>query len=359
MPRFDTGKVVRILEERPGLARLLVDVAGEERRATAFTSITGPVAEGDRVIVNTIGVDLELGTGGEDFVLWNLERTEAGTAGGGHILKLRYTPWQIDTLSVEAPESPHHGALAEAESLGGMPVVACGLHSQVPAVAAMIKHSSPKTRVAYLMTDGAALPIVHSDLVAAMKSRGLVDTTITSGHAFGGDLECVNVFSGLVAARVVAGADVAVVSMGPGIVGTGTVLGHTGMEQGQVLSAAGVLEGRPVAVLRISFVDPRERHGAVSHHTLSALRLAAIVRAVIAVPGLAGDRLALVLDMLRRSGLDEKHEIRVVDASSTLEVLNGFDVKVATMGRTPEQDPEFFQAAGAAGIVVREMLGAG
>lgn len=362
MPRFDTGKVVRILQQRRGLARLLIDIKGEERRATAFTNITGPISEGDGVVVNTTGVDLELGTGGEDFVLWNLELTQTGARGargGGHILKLRYTPWQIDTLSAEAPESPHHAALASAESLEDMPVIACGLHSQVPAAAAMIRDGNPNARVAYVMTDGAALPILHSDLVAALKARGLIDVTITCGHAFGGDLECVNVYSALATARVAAKADVTLVSMGPGIVGTDTILGHTGMEQGQVLSAAGALGGRPIAVLRITFEDPRERHRVVSHHTLSALRLAALTRIVIAVPRLDNGRLSEVMRRLEEAGLTQKHEIRVVDGSSTIDTLRRFDITVSSMGRTPSQDPEFFQAAGAAGIVARDMLEAG
>lgn len=351
MPRFDTGKVLRIVQEREGLLRATVEVAGRERRAVAFTSVTGKIAEGDRVVVNVTGVELELGTGGEDFILWNLENTEVDTSGSGHILKLRYTPWQIDTLSAEAPESLHHEALRYAESLEGMPVVACGLHSQVAPVVAVIKEANPERRVAYVMTDGAALPLVHSDLIATLKEKALLDATITCGHSFGGDLECVNVFSGLLTARIACEADVAVVSMGPGIVGTGTALGHTGMEQGQVLSAAGVLGGRPIAALRISFADPRPRHKILSHHTLSALRLAALVRSTIAVPQLTPDRLEAVMDRLKSAGLAERHDIQVVDASSTKSILDRFGLQVMTMGRSVSQDPDFFEAAGAAGIV--------
>ena len=47
------------------------------------------------------------------------------------------------------------------------------------------------------MTDGAALPLALSDLVATLRDRDLVDTTITCGHAFGGDHEAVSVFSAL------------------------------------------------------------------------------------------------------------------------------------------------------------------
>ena len=82
------------------------------------------------------------------------------------------------------------------------------------------------------MTDGAGLPLALSDLVADLRDRELLDATVTCGHAFGGDYEAVSIFSALAVARHVAAADVAVVAMGPGIVGTNTRLGFTGMEVG-------------------------------------------------------------------------------------------------------------------------------
>src|SRR5215831_19063098 len=118
------------------------------------------------------------------------------------------------------------------------------------------------------MTDGAGLPLAMSDLVADLRERDLVDATVTCGHAFGGDYEAVSVYSALAVARHVAGADAAVVAMGPGIVGTGTRLGFSGIEAGPILDAATGLGGDPIACLRISFADERPRHQGVSHHTL-------------------------------------------------------------------------------------------
>jgi hypothetical protein len=356
MPHFATGIVARVLDERRGVARLAVVVDGRERRASAFTQACGPIAAGDRVIVNTTAVDLGLGTGGDDFVVWNLERGGAGTLSGGHVLKLRYTPWQLDTLVAESPESPHHDRLAGAESLGGMPVVTCGLHSQLPAVVATLKRRRPAARVAYLMTDGGALPLAYSHLAAELVAKGLIDVTVTAGHAFGGMLESVNVFSGLLAARLVAGADVTVVAIGPGIVGTGTALGHTGMEQGQALNAAAALGGAPVAALRISLADPRPRHRPVSHHTLSALRYGTQVRAAVAVPRLEPVPLAEVLAALRGAGLDERHDLHLVEAGETVPALAGFGLDPVTMGRRVADDPAYHLAAGAAGLLAAALL---
>ena len=356
MPRFVTGVVAEVLDQRDGVVWVTVAARGDLRPAKGFTAMTGAVSPGDVVVLNTTAVDLNLGSGGEDFILWNLAHQQTGTLSGGHVLKLRYTPWQIDTLVAEAQESPHHDALAEADSLEAMPVIACGVHSQVPAAVAVLKARDPGVRIAYLMTDGAALPLAHSDQTRLLKERGLVDLTITCGHAFGGDLECVNVFSALAAARHVGRADVAVVAMGPGIVGTETVLGHTGMEQGQVLSAAAALGGLPVATLRISFADPRERHRVVSHHSLSALRYGALRRSLVAVPQLAPERLEEVLERLAGSGIAERHTVAVVDAGETLAALDHFQLAPVSMGRAVADDPSFHLAAGAAGVVAAQLL---
>ena len=120
MPRFRTARVRGILEERAGLQR--VDTT--EGRAYALTGLTGPVAVGDDVVLNTTGVDLGLGTGGWHVVHWNLARSSWDEAGPGHLMKLRYTSLQADTGGAEeAGEVP--------ADLGGAPVVACGVHSQL------------------------------------------------------------------------------------------------------------------------------------------------------------------------------------------------------------------------------------
>src|SRR6476659_1359495 len=207
MPSFRTGRVVRMLSERPGLQRVEVDLGAGPERAYVLDRLTGTVAPGDDVVVNTTAVELGLGTGGWHVVHWNLARSEWSEKGPGHIIKARYTSLQTDVGSAEEHFDPE---LADVESIDGMPVVAAALHSQVPAVAAAFKDRAPGARLAYVMTDGAGLPIAMSDLVAAMCGRNLVDATVTCGHAFGGDFEAVSIFSALAVARFVANADAAV-----------------------------------------------------------------------------------------------------------------------------------------------------
>ncbi|MEG6616298.1 DUF3866 family protein [Peptococcaceae bacterium 1198_IL3148] len=351
MIRIRQGRVTKILTQHADVVDLMVAVEGLEQRAVNYTQLTGSVQVGDQVILNTTAVHKKLGTGGNHFVIANINNHSVDPAEAGHIMKLRYTPSQVKVLSVEEDDSPYADIMGRTTSLAGMPVVVATLHSMLPAVAAAIhRQSYGKLKVAYVMTDGAALPMAFSRMVKLLKGKNMIHSTITCGHAFGGDYEAVNIYSGLIAARAVAKADIAVVAMGPGIVGTGSKYGYTGLEQGQVVNAVHTLKGRAVAVPRISFADPRERHRGLSHHTRTALGDVALAQCTVTIPLMEQSKNQLVANQLRDSGISNKHQIVQVDADSALQALSDAGIKVTTMGRTVEQDREFFLAAGAAGI---------
>lgn len=330
---------------------------GRAGRAVNYTRLAGACVAGDRVLLNTTAVDLELGTGGKHFVVARLGEgrgVSLDDPAGGHIMKMRYSPMQLDVLAVESRESPHHEVMASANTLDGMPVVCCGLHSQVPLVAAAVKHSEPALKVAYCMTDHAALAMPLSDVVRAAVAAGLIHATISCGQAFGGQLEAVNLHSGLLAARHVAGADVAVVGIGPGVVGTATPFGHGGVAQGEAINAAAVLGGVPVATLRLSFADTRQRHRVVSHHTIAALSQIALAPACVAVPALPPELAEQVDAALESGGVWERH--RRVDAEAGLaEPPDMRGIEVTTMRRGLAEDPAFFSAAYAAGEVAARL----
>lgn len=340
MPSFRSGAVTEILSERRGLQRVMVD----GQRAYVLTQLTGDVAIGDEVVMNTTAVELGLGTGGWHVVHWNLSRRELDQPGPGHIMKMRYTSLQADTGADES--------IADADDLEGMPVVVCGLHSQVPCAVVALLAERPTARIAYVMTDGASLPLAMSDLVASMD--GLLAATITAGHAFGGDHETVNVQSALVAARHVVGADVAIVAMGPGVVGTATKLGFTAMEVGPALDATELLGGRPVAALRFSLADQRLRHQGVSHHTTTALALGTRARATIGIP--SGQFEARVRADLDAAGLTDRHRMLGVADPGIGRLLREHGLHVTTMGRDDAQDPGFFAVAGAAGTAAATLI---
>jgi hypothetical protein len=349
--------VERIVAERPGAQEVEVRCCGETRHAIVYTDITGPVVPGIEVHLNSWAVELSLGTGGFDFVA--AIDSEPGGDGAaleleapGHIMKLRYTPSQLPVHAAAAQESPWHDAINEFSSLEAAPVVCAELHSQVPAIAAAAKwETGGAARVVYLMTDGAALPLPFSRLVPQMKERGLVDATVTSGQAYGGDFEAVNVYSGLVAARVAAKADIIIVSQGPGNTGTATPYGFTGVDQGMAINAAATLEGTPIAVARVSFADPRPRHRGMSHHTRTVLDKIALAPALVPVPRLDPAAHAMLRQALIEAALLEKHEFITVDAEPGLNAFLESGIAVSTMGRSVQEERAFFLSAAAAGLL--------
>lgn len=134
-------------------------------KAINYEALTGTVSLGDTVVVNTTARALNLGTGGYDFVIHIVGKEQEGRTHRepGHIMKLRYTPCQLSCLAVEEEDSPHHAVMAEANSLDNMPVICGSLHSMLPAAAAAVKwRSHHRARLAYIMTDGAALPLAWS-----------------------------------------------------------------------------------------------------------------------------------------------------------------------------------------------------
>jgi hypothetical protein len=345
VPSFRVGDVARLIEERPGLQRVEVALADGTARAYVLTQLTGRVDTGDRVVVNTTAVELGLGTGGWHVVHWNLTREEWSEPGPGHIMKARYTSLQADVGSTEE----HWEELAEVTSIDGMPVVAAALHSQLPAIAVAYKRARPDGRLVYVMTDGAALPLALSDLVAGLRDRLLLDATVTCGHAFGGDYEAVSVYSALAVARHIARADAAVVVMGPGIVGTATRLGFSGIEVGPTLDAAAGLGGVPIACLRVSFADPRPRHRGVSHHSITALSVATRSRVIVPVPAVGGEEEKQVRADLAAHDLDHRHDIVDVEPAGIVTLLAEHRLHVVSMGRPAADDPVLFEAAAASG----------
>lgn len=330
MPSFRRARVVEEISQRPGLQRVRVETEpdGAAGRAYVLTELTGPVAAGDRVVCNTTAVELGLGTGGWHVVHWNLDAPAFERPGPDHIMKLRYTSLQFDagTSELEYPDLP--------TTIDGVPVVVCQVHSQVGVVVATIAALRPGTRVAYVMTDGASLPIALSDLVEDLRSRELLHTTVTAGHAFGGDLEAVTVASGLVLAHHVADAELIVVGMGPGVVGTGTKFGTTSVEAAAALDVVDALGGIPVLCVRASDGDARERHQGVSHHTLTAIELTRSAPVVAAVPH----------EVLTLEGV----VVAEVDPPDVRDILGAAGLRITTMGRDIDADPLFFTAAGAA-----------
>ncbi len=356
---FRRGEVSAVCGKKLGLTEIKVKINGSEEMAVNYPALTGPVEAGDRVILNTTAATMGLGTGGFHFVAAVEGKEPAAPAPGGHIMKLRYTPFQVKVMAVEEEVHPGNGIYRSVEDLGGMPVVAGSLHSMLAPVAAAVKYvAGDGVKLFYLMTDGAALPIWFSRTVRELEEKSLIDATITCGHAFGGDFEAINVYSGLLWARA-AGAHAVVASMGPGITGSGTEFGHTGIEQGEIINAVNILGGGAVGVIRASFADHRGRHRGISHHSRTALGKVALAGCTVPVPVWKGEKKKLIFSQLKESGIAARHRVVEVDTAMLPAIMESFGLNVTTMGRSLSDDPDFFHAAGAAGIYTAGLLNAG
>lgn len=378
MITWRNGTVVRVRREWPGAVELEVTVsavagpadgqvpgpapeqapeqAPELVRALAYPALTGRPGPGDRVLLNTTALDLRLGTGGYALVAAIPDRLPPDRSGPGHLVKARYTPLQAIVLGADEQGSPYHETLRDAADVAGMPVVVADLHSALaPVLAGLYQATEPGgLRVVYVMTDGGALPAWFSRTCATLREAGWLAGTVTVGQAFGGDLEAVTLHTGLLAARHVLGADVAVVAQGPGNLGTGTRWGFSGVAAGEAINAVAALGGRPVAALRVSEADPRERHRGVSHHSLTSYGRVALAPAAVVVPELPGEFGAQIA--AQAEPLGARHALVRVPVAGLDEALARCPAPLSTMGRGLAEDRAYFLTAAAAGRYAASLL---
>lgn len=346
------------LEQRVGVEIWSASVEDTSTQVVVYPEMIGPVAPGQRLLVNITAVALALGTGGQHFAIANLDVpfsiAEQPSRADGHILKLRYSPMQCRVLAAEEEQSPYHAQLCQDGRLPGTPVVCLGLHSQLAPVIGGIKAQLPEARIAYLMTDSAALSLAFSRQVALLRETGHLAITITAGQAFGGELEAVNIYSGMVMAQSVGHADIIIAGQGPGNVGTGTPLGFGGIDQAQLLNAAGALGGKPIAVPRISFADSRARHHGISHHTMTVLGLT-LIPAFLPIPQLLAAEMEVIKTQLAGAELSQ-HQITYLAGDDGINFCESHCLPLHSMGRGYADDAAFFLAASAAGSFAGELI---
>jgi uncharacterized protein DUF3866 len=342
--------VVTAIDSGGPVAQIRVRIGGEERPAIAYVGMTGPVEEGDDVVVNVAARDLGLGSGGFDIVHVNLTRgLDAEGEPGAHVMKLNYSSLQhtFDPIEALAPGAdPTRDAVADpapgADQLraaAGMPVAVIGLHAQLPCVAWAVEQLAAGPRIGFVQTWGGALPGALSEVVRELRRRGLLAGHITAGQAFGGEHDAVSVEGAIHAGLTGLGWEAAIVGPGPGILGSATALGHGGMAALESAHAALALGCRPIVVPRMSSGDPRARHQGISHHTATVLELllAAVDVALPAPEPLPGAHRACV-------------------ATVDLDGYRGSGLPAGTMGRGIDEDELFFRAALAGGAVLAEAI---
>jgi hypothetical protein len=358
-----------------GEQQLMVELTGERsgedrRRAVADVALVGRAQVGDEVIVNVQALDLGLGSGGFDVVHVNLTR---GLDGDGpwdaNVMKLNYTSLQHTVVPVEEEhlQLPVEG-----------PVGVLALHGQLAAVAWAFAQRAPGLRLGYVQTEGGALPGGHSATVRMLRERELLAGHLTAGSAFGGEGEAVTTAGALHHGLGSLAWDAAVCGPGPGIVGSGSSLGHGGMVALDSAHVALALGCPTLVVARLSSGDARSRHRGFSHHTLTVLDLllepvtvalpagmrspvGADLRAGLGAVFGAGKRsrqtkgqMALAIDVERPARI-ARHDWR--RASIDLPGYAASGLPTETMGRWLIEDPMFFASALAGGSALAELTG--
>ena len=235
---------------------------------------------------------------------------------GAHVMKLPYTPLQPARAPCRgvgaARRSPSPGCRSSAAR--------CTARSCRSAQGSAKACASPTSSCrAGRCPSRSRMPCARSRRAGSWRPRSL------SGACIDGDVSCVSTCLGARRGRRRPATTSAVCAIGPGIVGTGTILGHGGLAAAEAVNAAARAR-RPCrsSPCASSEADERERHRGLSHHTRGACSHSCLGevrgRATRTTPR-AGER---------RAGLPLSH-----------------------MGRGPDEDPAFFAAAFAAGRVAR------
>ncbi len=247
-------------------------------------------------------------------------------------MKLNYTSLQHAVHPIEERASEVAPPL-------GRPVAVIALHGQLPCVAWAAAEAAPGLKLGFVQTAGGALPGELSRVVGELRERGLLAGQITAGAAYGGEYDAITTPGAFHAALTELGWDAVVAGPGPGILGSGTELGHGGLFALDSAHAALALGCETIIVPRMSSGDLRKRHRGLSHHTRSVLDL--LLRpAIVALPGDESPE-----------GLSE-HELR--NARTDLDGYRASGLPDTTMGRSSHEDDLFFRAALAGGTVLGE-----
>ncbi|NLC11976.1 MAG: DUF3866 family protein [Firmicutes bacterium] len=350
MIRLRRGIVEKILWSRKNIQALLVKVDSSFAKAINYPCLTGEAKEGDETLLNTTAVWKKLGTGGFHFVVAILSIKEKDIDVKGHLMKMRYTPLQIKVNSYEESRGINSLAFLNFKGMERCPVLLAELHSMVNPLVCVIKEKIPDARLVYIMTDSASLPMALSYNIYQLKKNKLLLATITCGHAFGGDLETVNIFTALMAGFLEYSPHAMIIAPGPGIVGTGTKYGNTSLEQGENVNRINLLQGNPIFVPRVSFAEKRRRHYGISHHTLTCLTELSLTPAEVAFPVLEKEQMSYLLGQIKRANLFSKHKVYFLHVQKIIEKWKKRREAFTTMGRNIEEDPIFFEGVAAAGL---------
>lgn len=348
----EIAKVKKIISKKKN--KEIVEIIrdnGNIEKAINYISFVPNLKINDEIIINTTAVDLNLGTGGYHFVIEkinnkNIINKKKKNKNFGHIMKLRYTPLQLKTLSLSEEQGKFHKEMKNIIYLDDMKVIFIPLHSLLAPLLISYNYYNRDKKTVFIMAEGGGLNLELSNEIYQLKEKNLLDSTITIANSFGGDYEAVNIFTALMASKLMK-ADLVVVGIGPGHVGTNTVLGFSGVEIAFYIQAVEILRGKSLLVPRISFTDKRIRHYLISHHTITLLKNLVINPIEVVFPNLKIIKNNII--SLKKS----RHKLFYYNINKIYHILKESKYDFKSMGKTFKEDPIFFITAG---LAVKRLL---
>jgi hypothetical protein len=225
------------------------------------------------------------------------------------------------------------------------------LHGHLACAAFAFARRAPDLRLGYVQTEGGALPGSLSNVVADLLDRGLLAGHVTVAPCFGA-FEAITVEGALAAAATRLAWDAALVGPGPGILGSASALGHGGLAALHNAHAALAVGAEVTLAPRLSSGDERERHRGLSHHTRTVLAL--LLRPVLVpVPdGIAEQTRADLEEAAAARG----HALASVAVGDLIDPYRESGLPATTMGRSIDEDMDFFRAGLAAGAALAQRI---
>ena len=259
-------------------------------------------------------------------------------------MKLNYT-----ACSTRSSRSRRRAGAASCRS--ARPVGVLALHGQLAPVAwALAQARAGRARSATCRPRAARCRAgISRHGRASCASAACSPATSPPAPAFGGEREAITTAGALHHGLAALGWDAASSGPGPGILGSGSALGHGGMAALDSAHAALALGCPTLLVARMSSGDPRARHRGLSHHTRTVLEL---LLAPVALPRLAAGRLragsarsaAELAGARARRERRADHAPRLARGGGRPRRLPRQRPAGRTMGRALDEDPLFFAA---------------
>ncbi|WP_035186192.1 DUF3866 family protein [Alteribacter aurantiacus] len=341
--------VTKIINETNDIQTLTVD--GGCGSAVLYKAYFPRVEPGDKVKINVTATQLNLGTGGFDFVM-NVEDRKSHSIGEqkGHIIKGRYLPIQHSMLTVESPEQHLEAPYFNQKlNLNGKPILLCELHSMLPVLWGLFEENDKEGNLIAIIDDSAALALPVSNHLQSLKTNSRM-ATISIGQAFGGDFEAINLVTALQFVMNIDPKATVVVTVGPGGVGTATRYGFSAIRMAEWANIIGKGNGNPIWTPRLSEADKRERHLGLSHHTMTALTEFTYAKSVLTLPvGEQADR--YLMESVKK--LEQFSHVEVIKVCENLikewvERSLSNTGPIHSMGRSFQEDPLYFSGVGTA-----------